>query len=135
MLRNAHPFLLGGRSTVIRGATTFAVACTALQFLGNELRVLRVNVLSSSWYNEGKASTAAKHVRVQDSQEHAQDSSEPVQDSFGTSLWNSIKKMSPVQRITEEEYEARLEKHRAKLLEDIRVIDDQIRAHNPKHSV
>lgn len=111
------------------------MACTALQFLGNELRVLRVNVLSSSWYNEGKASTAAKHVRVQDSQEHAQDSSEPVQDSFGTSLWNSIKKMSPVQRITEEEYEARLEKHRAKLLEDIRVIDDQIRAHNPKHSV
>lgn len=41
-------------------------------------------------------------------------------------LWGALKSLSPVKRITEEEYEARLVKQRGKLAEQMRELDQAI---------
>lgn len=154
LMGGAMSAYFSGKQKFWAGARTFAAISLALQLASNEMSVLRINLLagkdagsialpnvqtdagtknsvglqaSSDPANKLLSSSNAKG-RAQTEEHSLRSTNEGVKQEPGLfgKAWTKIASLSPVQRISDEEYEKSLLQRREEVAEQLRLVDQRI---------
>jgi hypothetical protein len=129
--------------------TTFGILTTSLQFVGNEIRVLRVNLLARDAAKElgdvadSEASSKILSPASTKPETQVSNASSPIlsnadakntissPDTEATQSWLSrvgslFSSLSPVTKISDEEYESQLNARRQQILDRLRQVNNDI---------
>lgn len=127
---------LGGPQKLLPGLTTFAVLCTSMQLLGNELRVLRVHMLTERDEAPdavGSATQTLPSLREAHAASLPVDAPpQPVESAASTdSDWlgwigSYLVSLSPVRKVSDGEYQEQLQTRRRHVLEKLREVENGI---------
>lgn len=114
-----------GPQAIHKGIVTFGVACTALQFAGNETRIVRDAIIrpapravavpeSMSAHNSSDAAVSASQaaaplVDIEPTPQRSEEKADKAQASEGSKSWLSkVKNVMPIRTVSDEEYEVKL---------------------------
>lgn len=131
-----------GPKKFVPGITTFGLLCTALQVVGNEARIQRFNYLAARERAKSTAVDVALPVNGSDatpkppppgevasatveSPQPVEPTSEPAQ-SWWKRSWSSIASLSPIRKVSDEEYEKILQGKKADIQRQLAEIDEQL---------
>ncbi|KAK0545978.1 hypothetical protein OC845_004833 [Tilletia horrida] len=110
-----------GSRHLLSGMSTFGLLCLSCQYIGNELRIARVKLVShySSQLN-GTGPPAPTPPSTSPSTTHAQSDSPP-----SSSIWSKLSALSPVRKVSDEEYAQRLASQRTQAQDRISTLQRQ----------
>ena len=126
----------GGPQKLLPGLTTFAVLCSSMQLLGNELRVLRVHMLTERDEAPdavGSATQTLPSLREAHAASLPVDAPpQPVEVAPSTDsdwlgwLGSYLVSLSPVRKVSDAEYQEQLQTRRRHVLEKLREVENGI---------
>ncbi|KAK0548870.1 hypothetical protein OC846_004321 [Tilletia horrida] len=113
-----------GSKHLLSGMSTFGLLCLSCQYIGNELRIARVKLVSH--YSSQLNGTAPPPAPTPPPSSSSPSTTDAQSDSPpSSSIWSKLSALSPVRKVSDEEYAQRLASQRTQAQDRISTLQRQ----------